>query len=166
MGGGGGGGRGRAEGEGEGGVSWCCLLSYTCTWETQCVCVSGRGLWAGYALTSSRTWMEFGVSCCASFKEFAESFSCPHVRKISAVLHHSQAQHSLLKLPTGWPLRRSLLAKDSSLLEPTTILGTSPSGCCWWWRASRHALNASWLPSNMDTNWIRLIVSLGKGWDR
>ena len=112
-------------------------------------------------LTSSRTWMELGVICCASFKELAASFSCPHMRKISAVLHHSQAQHSLLKLPVCGLLSRSLLAKDSSsLLEPITILGRSPLACWWAWSASRHTLSASWLPSSMDTNWIRLIVSL------
>ena len=105
--------------------------------------------------------MELGVICCASFKELAASFSCPHMRKISAVLHHSQAQHSLLKLPVCGLLSRSLLAKDSSsLLEPITILGRSPLACWWAWSASRHTLSASWLPSSMDTNWIRLIVSL------
>lgn len=58
------------------------------------VCVEGG---RGDSLTSSRTWMESGVICCASFKELAASFSCPHMRKISAVLHQSHAQHSLLK---------------------------------------------------------------------
>ena len=56
----------------------------------------GCGVW-GDSLTSSKTWMESGVICCASFNELAASFSCPHMRKISAVLHQSHAQHSLLK---------------------------------------------------------------------